>query len=53
MQISTSVGGDHESARPQLDQGFEHGIKVSLSTGVQDMEPHPQGARRRLQVCQL
>jgi hypothetical protein len=37
----------------QLEQGGEHGIEVSFSAGVQDMELQPEGAGRRLQVSQL
>jgi hypothetical protein len=48
-----AIGGDHESARAQLEQGYEHGIEVSFGTGVQDMELQPEGAGRRLQVSQL
>jgi hypothetical protein len=36
-----------------LEQGYEHGIEVSFSAGVQDMELQPEGAGRGLQASQL
>jgi hypothetical protein len=36
-----SIGRNDQSGRPQLRQGCEQRIKVSLGTGVQDMELRP------------
>jgi hypothetical protein len=44
LPIGSAIGGDHESARPQLEQAVEHGIEVSFSTGMQDMELQPEDA---------
>ena len=44
---------DHEHAGSQLVQSREDPIEIAVSARMQDMEPQPEGARRRLQVPQF
>ena len=41
------------TARPQLQQGCEHGIEVPVGAGMQNMELQPKVRGRRLQVSRL
>jgi hypothetical protein len=46
------IGRDHESACPQLEQGWD-GIDVLFDAGMQDMELFSEDAGRRLEVSDL
>src|SRR5262249_61909175 len=47
------IGADHERTGSQLDQGCKGGIKVALSSCVQDMELQADGACSLLQKSRL
>ena len=47
------IGGDHECANPQLEQGWENGVDVLFGAGMQGMELYSQDAGRHLEVSGL
>ena len=44
------TAGDHESARPQLDQLCEGCIEVTFGADIEDLEIQPEGVSRCLQL---
>src|SRR5262245_64691790 len=46
------TGADDERAWSELGQGCKYRIEIAFFARLQDMEPHPEVAGRRLQVAQ-